>query len=224
MFSECYDVNTSWKNVDFQLFFIKLMLLSGVLYRQERKMYQNMGKENQRTRLTKKLLKDALITLMQNKPVSKTTIKEICEVAELNRSTFYLHYTDQYQLLEDIENDILKNTADHMENFRKNSETQIYLSAFFQYIKDHRQIFRILLVDHDTYEFQAKLTEQTLYYLRELCGNPQTDARTKYLYIYLMQGSSSILKEWIRSDFDVSAEELALYCTKFVKQTLEVLY
>lgn len=181
-----------------------------------------MAKENQRTRLTKRLLKDALITLMQDKPVSKTTIKEICEIAELNRSTFYLHYTDQYQLLQEIENDVLESTANYMENFRKSSETHVYLDAFFQYVKEHQQIFRILFIDSETPGFQTRLTEQTLYYIQELSGIKKTDARTKYLYIYLMHGSSNILKEWIRSDFDVSGKDLALYCTEFVKQTLSM--
>ena len=65
-------------------------------------------KNNRRTKLTKMLLKNSLIELMNDKAVNHITIKELCEKADLNRSTFYLHYTDQYQLLSEIENDLLR--------------------------------------------------------------------------------------------------------------------
>ena len=58
-----------------------------------------MNKENQRVKLTRQLLQNSLIELMQEKPIAKTTIKEICETADINRSTFYLYYADQYALL-----------------------------------------------------------------------------------------------------------------------------
>jgi len=59
-------------------------------------------KNNRRTIITKKILKDSLLELMQTKPISKITIKEIGS-SDMSRSTFYLHYQDQSALLEDIE-------------------------------------------------------------------------------------------------------------------------
>ena len=60
-------------------------------------------KNNRRTIITKKILKDSLLELMQTKPISKITIKEICDLSNMSRSTFYLHYQDQSALLEDTE-------------------------------------------------------------------------------------------------------------------------
>ena len=67
-------------------------------------------KDNRRVKMTKKLIKDALIDLMDKKTINKITVKEICQYADINRSTFYLHYTDQYALLEEIENDTINKT------------------------------------------------------------------------------------------------------------------
>ncbi|MBQ3999961.1 MAG: helix-turn-helix transcriptional regulator, partial [Oscillospiraceae bacterium] len=55
--------------------------------------------ENQRVRLTKRMLKDALISLMQDRPFDRITVKRLCEEAGINRTTFYLHYADTEQLL-----------------------------------------------------------------------------------------------------------------------------
>ena len=60
-------------------------------------------KNNRRTIIKKKILKDSLIELMQTKHISNITIKEICDLSDMSRSTFYLHYQDQSALLEDIE-------------------------------------------------------------------------------------------------------------------------
>jgi AcrR family transcriptional regulator len=64
-------------------------------------------KENQRVRLTKKMLQDSLIWLLPNKSIHKISVREICDNAEINRSTFYKYYGSQYDLLKDMENEVL---------------------------------------------------------------------------------------------------------------------
>lgn len=68
-------------------------------------------KNNRRTIITKKILKDSLLELMQTKPISKITIKEICDLSDMSLSSFYLHYQGQSALLEDIEKRFPKNNA-----------------------------------------------------------------------------------------------------------------
>ncbi|HCA30580.1 MAG TPA: TetR/AcrR family transcriptional regulator, partial [Ruminococcaceae bacterium] len=64
-------------------------------------------KESRKTRYTRMVLQDSLLELMKNKPISKITIKELCETADINRTTFYAHYRDQYDLLRTIEGETL---------------------------------------------------------------------------------------------------------------------
>lgn len=59
-------------------------------------------KEDRRIRRTKKLLKQALAQLMDEKDFKDITVKDITERADLNRGTFYLHYTDTYAILRSI--------------------------------------------------------------------------------------------------------------------------
>ena len=65
-------------------------------------------KTDARVRYTLKMLKDSLLRLLEEKPINKITVKEVCERAELNRATFYLHFSDCFELLESIENDLLR--------------------------------------------------------------------------------------------------------------------
>lgn len=53
-----------------------------------------MRKADARIRYTQGVLKQALLSFLQEKPINKITVKEVCERAELNRATFYAHYSD----------------------------------------------------------------------------------------------------------------------------------
>ena len=57
------------------------------------------GNQNRSVRNTKKRLKEALLTLLQKKPVNEISVTELSELADVNRGTFYFHYTDVYDIL-----------------------------------------------------------------------------------------------------------------------------
>ena len=65
-------------------------------------------KTDARVRYTRKVIRDAFLDILKEKPVSKITVKEICDQAEINRGTFYKHYRDCYDLLHHIEEDGLQ--------------------------------------------------------------------------------------------------------------------
>lgn len=70
-------------------------------------------KNNQRTRLSKILLKNALMDLLSEKgSVTKISVRELCERADLNRSTFYAHYSEPKELLEEVEAELLDATRE----------------------------------------------------------------------------------------------------------------
>ena len=66
-------------------------------------------KDSRKTLMTKKVFREVLLELLQSKPLSKITITEICEKADLNRSTFYAHYVEVGDLLHEIENEMISN-------------------------------------------------------------------------------------------------------------------
>ena len=67
-----------------------------------------MRKTDARIRYTQRILKESFLILLKQKPVNKITVKEVCEMAELNRATFYAHYSDCFALLESIEQELLE--------------------------------------------------------------------------------------------------------------------
>ena len=97
-------------------------------------------KNNQRTRLSKMLLKNALMDLLkENGSVEKISVRELCSVAELNRSTFYAHYNEPKDLLNEIENELLDSTEQHLERIGQEDDmgAHRYILSFLKYIKSN---------------------------------------------------------------------------------------
>ncbi len=68
-------------------------------------------KTDRRTRYTRQTIKDIFLEELKAKPYSKITVTEICKKAEMNRGTFYLHYYDVDDVLNDILEDFLSDTS-----------------------------------------------------------------------------------------------------------------
>jgi len=68
-------------------------------------------KTDRRTRYTRQVIRDALLELMQQKSFSRVTVTELCRLAEINRGTFYLHYLDLDDVLDDILTELMSETA-----------------------------------------------------------------------------------------------------------------
>ncbi len=71
--------------------------------------------EDRRIRKTKEAIKYALIDLLKHKTLEKITIKDITESADINRGTFYLHYLDKYDLLEQIEDEYIERLSQSLD-------------------------------------------------------------------------------------------------------------
>ena len=103
-------------------------------------------KENRRIQMTKKLLKESVFELMEQKPLNKITIKEICENADVNRTTFYKYYGDQYMLVKDAEDELLKKTSEFLKSLSSDEEKTKLLEEFLTYVRNNGDTFRILLI------------------------------------------------------------------------------
>ena len=62
---------------------------------------------------TRRALREALLDLIEEKGLDRVTVKALCERADLNRGTFYLHYRDVYDLLEQYTDDVLAGFQRH---------------------------------------------------------------------------------------------------------------
>ena len=77
-----------------------------LLHQGNRNLTEGVSMENQRTRMTKRLLCEHLIQMMQEKPIDEISVSELCRRAGINRTTFYRYYTIPRDILSDIQSDL----------------------------------------------------------------------------------------------------------------------
>lgn len=159
-------------------------------------------KENQRVRLTKTMFKNALIQLLSEKKIYEITIQELCVKAELNRTTFYKHYQNVRDVLDEIEAEVLKQSKQCLEQIDISKESTIIMSinCFLCYVKENAGTYRLLLNPYN--DFSNKLLSPALILLNDATEKlPNYNAENKtYLYEYILSGSMTLIRNWLFSN------------------------
>lgn len=168
-------------------------------------------KNNQRTRLSKILLKNALMDLLSEKgSVTKISVRELCERADLNRSTFYAHYSEPKELLEEVETELLDATREHLQKIGAENDigAHRYLLSFLIYIKENDKPFRTLLIDAGDPEFRSKFMQQSIIQFVENLNISFPKDQEQYIYSYILNGSTGVIIQWMRSDYSIDENAL----------------
>lgn len=104
---------------------------------------------DRRVKRTKKLLRDSLFTLLQEKSINEITVTELTEIADINRATFYFYYTDIMDMLDQIQNeayelfeDVLVGTEDHIDSMEDFSK---YIETILIFCKENPTIARFVI-------------------------------------------------------------------------------
>lgn len=182
--------------------------------------------DNQRVRLTKKLLQDSLISLLQKESIHKISIKQICDKAQINRSTFYKYYGSQYDLLEEMEKDILDRINSYLEP--GTDSTTLYdpqrLTKAIEFINENIDLCRLLLNNNVDPKFPEKLV-LSLQSTPHLAGNQlsgkYSDAEFSYIFDFAIGGGFYYIKSWINKENRESPEEIAKLLSDIVFKLMQ---
>lgn len=180
---------------------------------------------------TERLLKEAFMEQLAIKPVDKITIKDLADRAEINRTTFYRHYEDIYDLLESIEDEILHEILEMMQSFHPNKEDEVtlkYFNCFCQFIYDNRLIYKVLTTQQETkfihkvlgivgkyQEARRQNKEQGNNKDSSLQrGSCQDKTYMDFAITYAIGGVIGILHKWMAHNFKEPPIQVADYISK----------
>lgn len=169
-----------------------------------------------RIRYTKMVIKNSFIELLKKKSINKITVKEICELSEINRATFYRYYCDAYDLLEKIEQEFLdelfQNIGSSVQHDFKDTLTLIMIS-----IKANGELYQTLFSENGDKYFPNRIF--TLCYKNIAMNNDKrfemlSTTQQKWLYYFIAQGCSGILNQWIISGMAEPIDEVINFIDK----------
>ena len=112
-------------------------------------------KTDARVRYTVHMIQNVFLELLKEKPVAKITVKEICEHAEINRSTFYKHYQDVYDLMEKLENEAVEAFEKLLDSYVQN-ETVPALVTLLTSLRENRELLLPLLANSSNDDFMKR--------------------------------------------------------------------
>ena len=172
-------------------------------------------KEDRRVRRTKKLLTQALTQLLQEKQINEITVKELTDLADMNRGTFYLYYKDMFDMLEKIEDgmfEALDEIVSLHEHGDVSQQTKPILLDLFHFIEENQEMCRVLLSPHGDMNFLHRLNEV----VREKCLKAWPDIRKEkgeadfdYHYSFVVFGCAGVIRAWVNRNCQESAEIMA---------------
>ena len=172
-------------------------------------------KEDRRVRRTKKLLTQALTQLLQEKQINEITVKELTDLADMNRGTFYLYYKDMFDMLEKIEDgmfEALDEIVSLHEHGDVSQQTKPILLDLFHFIEENQEMCRVLLSPHGDMNFLHRLNEV----VREKCLKAWPNIRKEkgeadfdYHYSFVVFGCAGIIRAWVNRNCPESAEIMA---------------
>lgn len=185
--------------------------------------------QDRRVRKTRKLLRQSLFQLMEHKRVQDITVREITELSDLNRGTFYIHYKDVFDMVEQIERELFEDFNQVFENFTPDMAHNDPLPLFielFRYLKENADVARVLIGPHGDVAFLNRL--KTLVRERCLAAWQQLfafsgESNFDYFYAFIASGFVGLIDRWYQQDMPEEPEAMALTAVKMVTGCMRAL-
>ncbi|MFJ7730649.1 TetR/AcrR family transcriptional regulator [Lysinibacillus sp. NPDC097231] len=182
---------------------------------------KEMSKTDRRIIRTKSEIKQAFFSLLSEKNFEAITVRDITERANINRGTFYLHYVDKYNLLEQYENEMLEkfnvifDEANKLElnaHQFKNERLPIMIQIL-QVFYEEADFLRLILGPNGDPFFQEKIRQFFVKYFKNYLLNHINESQLKIPIELIIAFNSNallgVITYWLQHDMQQSPEEIA---------------
>ena len=156
---------------------------------------------NRKIQMTKRCIREALFECLKEKDINKITISSLCEKADINRSTFYKYYGSQYDVIKEMEQEVIQLINKQL-NDQPKETSFIQLLQFLKSNKETIKIFFECNVDNE-FPKQVLALDSINNQLEKVSQNDP------YIKAYILFGSLAIIQQWIDAGCIESCEEIA---------------
>ncbi|MGM9927552.1 MAG: TetR/AcrR family transcriptional regulator [Bacillus sp. (in: firmicutes)] len=184
-----------------------------------------MGIYEEKNRKTKQLIQNSFMQILEKKPFETITIGDITKTAQINRGTFYLHFQDKFDLLDQIEQQLFRDLGNHIDELQSHySSTRTFekgqeqlAATLFSSIKMHSPLLKIFLSNHGRAGFHIRFRDAFSKKVRvNLEKNESINAGLKapmeYFLSFITSAFLGLVEQWVQNGLDKTPEEMtALY-------------
>ncbi len=167
-----------------------------------------MTVKDRRTRRTRANLEDGLLALMEQKSINNITVRELTECVDVNRSTFYLHYTDIYDMVSKIEDEMINSfyEALDLDKSERSTEEDVYhfMENAIVKLQENRRKLLILCGENGDHTFIERLAELTYrqahVWFKSILGESSDVNQVELAVSFFCSGCVALLDKWLRSE------------------------
>ena len=171
---------------------------------------------------TKQGIQEALTELLEKKSINKISVKEITDIAGINRGTFYLHYVDKYDLMEKSINQLMIEISETGSNILNLAQRNIHselsrkklvneFTTLFKYIQKNSRLIKSLTNENSSYSFHHKFNELLKDRLIAKLGPKQKDVPAIYIVSAFSYSIQGIIRTWLESGMEDTADMMGEY-------------
>ena len=156
---------------------------------------------NNKRKKSQEQIEKIFLQLIQKKNIEDISVSTICDIANLNRSTFYSNYIDIYDLAEKVKNQMAKEFGDYQIAQNSKQDENGYLTMF-KHIKDNQIFFKTY------FKLESICPDVPLNYHTELAEKYYDNKHIDYHIEFFRAGLNAVIKKWLNNGCKETPEEI----------------
>jgi len=182
---------------------------------------------DRRIKKTRDLLKETLTGLMEEKELRNISVRELTDRANINRGTFYLHYQDIYEMIDQLEDEIIFNLLAIIEKNSPISADYYILPILLQvieYLYKDMRFCKALLGKNGDSNFLAKLKTPMMKQARRSLPNfnqKYDETFVRFLTVFIVSGGAGVFQEWFNESCKVPLRSVIAPCEVMITSGIE---
>lgn len=183
-------------------------------------------KTDRRVRRTRALLQQSLIQLMAQKEIKDITVKELTDLADITRGTFYLHYSDIYDILRSMEyemfvefNEILNRS---LSLDKEGSMPEAILTDIFSLLERRRDMAKVMMGPHGDLAFVNHLKNLVKERIYQVLAQKKSGCEYDYAEAFAVSGCVGVVETWLYHPSPLPPHRIAKVCCDMLVQGLDL--
>lgn len=185
-------------------------------------------KESRKTKYTKMVIHQSLLELLKRKPLNKITVKELTELADINRSTFYRYYETMEHLIEEVEVNNAKRliAALSIDNYLEKDFKKQAVNNFFNELCCNPEICFWILDDNVTGAGKRLIHDETekAFVALWVSNKKISETQAHYFFEYIFEGAMGQIVRWYKNRDEISLEDLKEIFNIVVQNTIGLVH
>jgi AcrR family transcriptional regulator len=173
--------------------------------------------KDRRYRRTQKQLENALINLLNKKSINDISVRELSELADINRATFYLHYKTPNDILLHLENELFEAIFTSYQNHDLKNSDDFFL-CLYQSIKNYSDFSQVLLIPNVGSTFWNRISKEIIKEYTNLWSDELPKLTRKeidYFATFIVDGYLAVVKSWLANGMQETPEEMLALTKQF---------